>query len=184
MPVSRLIRKQCLFPMKSALKNPCPNIIDIEASGFGFNSYPIEIGIVLSSNEKYCSLIKPEPVWTHWDVAAEKIHGLSRDELFRYGKSALEVAQQLNLILANKIIYCDGWVVDKAWLSHLFYTTKIVQQFSISPIESILSEYQMQHWQVTKAAVIDDLKGTRHRASCDALIIQETYKRTHLEEVL
>ena len=34
-----------------------PDIIDIEASGFGPDSYPIEIGVALSSGEKYCSLI-------------------------------------------------------------------------------------------------------------------------------
>jgi hypothetical protein len=35
-----------------------PNIIDIEASGFGVDSYPIEVGIVLSTGQKYCALIK------------------------------------------------------------------------------------------------------------------------------
>ncbi|WP_221893836.1 hypothetical protein [Bathymodiolus japonicus methanotrophic gill symbiont] len=47
-----------------------PNVIDIEASGFGVTSYPIEIGIVLSSGKKYCSLIQQAPGWTYWSVEA------------------------------------------------------------------------------------------------------------------
>ena len=37
-----------------------PNIIDIEASGFAVQGYPIEIGIALASGGTYCTLIRPE----------------------------------------------------------------------------------------------------------------------------
>ena len=33
--------------------NPCPTIIDIEASGFGSRSYPIEIGAIKANGERY-----------------------------------------------------------------------------------------------------------------------------------
>ncbi|MGZ8137090.1 MAG: hypothetical protein ACXW1W_09780 [Methylococcaceae bacterium] len=56
------------------------------------------------------------------------------------------------------------------------------QLFSISQLEMILSEYQMQHWSNARDQVISELKLTRHRASSDALIIQETYNRTCLQE--
>ena len=49
-----------------------PLIIDVEASGFGGASYPIEIGVALDDGHKYCALILPEPEWTHWDAAAER----------------------------------------------------------------------------------------------------------------
>ena len=50
---------------------PAPTVLDVEASGFGRNSYPIEIGFVLPNGHAYCSLVKPEAHWTHWDVQAE-----------------------------------------------------------------------------------------------------------------
>lgn len=45
-------------------------------------------------------------------------------------------------------------------------------------LEMILNEAQMNMWQETKLQVISDLQLSRHRASADALIIQETYMRT------
>ena len=44
-----------------------PYIIDVEASGFGNGSYPIEVGVVLNNGEKFCTLIVPAANWTHWD---------------------------------------------------------------------------------------------------------------------
>jgi hypothetical protein len=52
-----------------------PNIIDIEASGFGVDSYPVEVGIVLSTGQKYCAIIKPADDWLYWDKKAELVHG-------------------------------------------------------------------------------------------------------------
>ena len=65
----------------------CPTIIDIEASGFGSYSYPIEVGVVKYDGERYCALIKPEPDWDHWCDKAEAVHGISRDLLSEHGKS-------------------------------------------------------------------------------------------------
>ena len=42
----------------------------------------------------------------------------------------------------------------------------------------ILSPEQMEVWHDTKDQVVEDMELKRHRASYDALIIQETYKRT------
>ena len=44
-----------------------PLIIDVEASGFGSKSYPIEIGVALNDGQRFCTLILPAPNWTHWD---------------------------------------------------------------------------------------------------------------------
>jgi hypothetical protein len=155
-----------------------PYIIDIEASGFGPYSYPIEIGVALETGTKYCSLIAPEPDWTHWDDEAEKVHRVSRDILQTYGKPAIEVAHGLNELLGSGTVYSDGWVVDQPWLTQLFSRTRVLQRFSISPLEMILSEDQMAVWHAVKQKVMDELALTRHRASFDALIIQETWLRT------
>ncbi len=155
-----------------------PIIIDIEASGFGGSSYPIEVGLALEDDQKFCSLIFPAPEWTHWDEEAEKVHHIERSILEVYGKQPKEVATQLNELLAGKTVYTDGWVVDKPWITTLFYEAGINLKFDVSALEMILSEIQMEHWHKTKDQVIKDLDLSRHRASYDAWIIQETYKRT------
>ncbi len=155
-----------------------PNIIDIEASGFGGTSYPIEIGIVLSSGEKYCSLIQPVSYWQHWSIEAEETHHISRDLLHKRGKPAIQVAAEINQFLQGKTVYSDGWVVDKPWLIELFSAARMGYSFTISALEFILNEHQMEIWHETKSHIIDELSLTRHRASTDAFIIQETYRRT------
>lgn len=49
-----------------------PLIIDVDASGFGDTSYPIEVGVALEQGRKFCTLISPAPERTHWDEAAER----------------------------------------------------------------------------------------------------------------
>lgn len=160
------------------LQPPCPNIIDIEASGFGSESYPIEVGISLASGEKYCSLICPETAWTHWDPEAEKVHRISQNVLLEFGKPVREVAVQLNQYLAGQVVYSDCWGVDQPWLIRLFQAAGLAMEFQITDLEYILSEAQMNCWHTTKNQVLEELKIKRHRASQDALIIQETYRRT------
>ena len=158
------------------LENPL--IIDVEASGFGALSYPIEIGIAMESDQKYCTLILPAPDWTHWNEAAEKVHRIPRDILETYGKPMAEVTEQLNDLLRGKTLYSDGWVIDKPWLTTLFHAAGASMDFYVSPLEIILSEPQMNSWHRTKEEVIEEMELARHRASHDALIIQKTYQRT------
>jgi hypothetical protein len=162
----------------SRLSSLRPNIIDFEASGFGADSYPIEVGVALSTGQKYCALIKPANNWLYWDKNAEQVHGLSLKDLLSHGKSINTVTRELNAFLGNITLYSDGWVVDKPWLSRLFYQSGLAPSFFMSPLENILKEPQMEIWTVTKRQVIADLALTRHRASTDALIIQETFART------
>jgi hypothetical protein len=158
-----------------------PLIIDVEASGFGALSYPIEVGVALNGRDSFCRLILPAPNWTHWDESAEKTHHIARDVLVTYGHPLKKVACELNKLLADKIVYSDGWVVDKPWLSTLFYAAGETMKFQISPLEMILSEPQMEIWHKTKDRVVEETNLTRHRASYDAWLIQETYKRTLIE---
>jgi DNA polymerase III epsilon subunit-like protein len=157
-----------------------PSIIDVEASGFGSDSYPIEIGAVLTSGERYCSLILPVPEWTHWDGQAAKVHGITRAFLEKNGRPVTEVAKALNSLLAGRTVYSDGWGFDLRWITQLFYTAGIYQQFKVSALENILSEAQMTIWHEVKNQVVAETKFKRHRATNDALIIQETYARTCL----
>lgn len=159
-----------------------PNIIDVEASGFGSQSYPIEVGVALGSGEKYCSLILPHPDWTYWDEKAEPIHGISRSILEAYGKPLVEVANTLNDLLIDQTAYSDGWEVDNPWLIKLFYAAGIPKRFRISTLEFILTPSQMIQWHQTKDQVIEEFHYVRHRASQDALIIQQTFLKSRQEE--
>lgn len=155
-----------------------PSIIDVEASGFGPDSYPIEIGVILTSGKRYCSLIFPASEWIHWDEPAAKVHGITREDLKRFGRPVTEVAKALNELLAGLVIYTDAWGVDLRWITRLFYTAGIYKQFRVSALENILSEAQMNIWHDTKNQVLAEVNCQRHRASSDAFIIQETYART------
>lgn len=157
---------------------PRPAIIDVEASGFGPDSYPIEIGVALPNGDKYCTLVAPAPEWTHWDESAEKIHRIPRDILEEHGKPAQTVVQELNELLDATTVYTDGWVVDKPWIVKLFDEARATPSFQTSSLEMILNEDQMAAWHPTKDRVLDDLSLKRHRASYDAFVIQETWVRT------
>ena len=155
-----------------------PNIVDVEASGFGSDSYPIEVGVVLSNGERYCSLIRPEADWIYWDESAAHAHKISRESLFKYGKSVATVAQELNAFLENMTVYSDGWVVDSPWLKQLFFSANCPPTFSISPLEMILTEPQMAVWHEVKDSLMIGSEAHRHRASYDAQLIQDTYVKS------
>lgn len=155
-----------------------PFIVDVEASGFGSHSYPIEIGLALSEGSRYCSLIAPADHWTHWDTGAEKVHGIPRAVLVSRGKAMEAVARDLNGLLEGQVVYTDGWAVDNPWITRLFSDTRINKTFRVSPLELILKEEQMGIWHETKEKIISALNLHRHRASTDAFIIQETFIQT------
>lgn len=152
-----------------------PHIIDIEASGFGSSSYPIEIGVVLADGERYCSIIKPDQSWVHWSLDAEVIHGLTRPILESQGHSISKVASELNRLLSGETIYSDGWVVDKPWLISLFDKAGVGMDFRISSLESILQAEQIEYWDQTKIQLANQHQIIRHRASNDAWLIQKTF---------
>lgn len=163
---------------KSEADNFVPVIIDIEASGFGKNSYPIEIGVIFSEGEKLCRLVRPEENWTYWDSEAEAVHKISRQILESHGLSALEIATELNQRLNGKEVYSDCWTVDKPWLDILFDAAKMNPTFKVRAIEMILDEPQWEYWNQAYSAALAKADTNRHRASIDAELIQKTWLET------
>ena len=155
-----------------------PFVVDVEASGFGAGSYPIEVGLALRPGRRHSFLIRPEPDWTHWSEGAEAVHGITREVLARHGRAAAQVADELNALLAGARVYSDAWVVDKPWLGRLFHAARRPMAFDVSPIEALLSEARLVLWDGVKREVADELAVTRHRASHDAWVVQETLSRT------
>lgn len=155
-----------------------PIILDVEASGFGKGSYPIEIGIAMPDTNAHCYLIKPQDDWTHWEEEAEAMHHISRDTLERFGWHVDYVANQLNGYLQGKTVYSDAWSNDSVWLARLFECSNTLQDFRIEHLVSITDEAQLVLWDTTKQQVIEECGYQRHRASSDARIIQTTWLRT------
>ena len=155
-----------------------PLIIDVEASGMGHGSYPIEVGVALPNGEAHCLIIRPEPDWTHWDLRAEALHGISRDTLLRHGQPVKEVAASLNRWLAGKTAYTDAWGNDSSWLALLFHRAEVRQQFHLQALRALISDQQLACWHQVKARVERDSGYTRHRASHDAMILQLTFQQT------
>lgn len=155
-----------------------PIIIDVEASGFGRGSYPIEVGFVMPDGETQCTLIKPEHSWTHWDESSEALHGITREVLAKHGKPIEEVARWLNQHLRGLTVYSDAWGNDLSWLGALFEYAEVPQLFHLDALNKLLSENQMNTWSDARNQVLSDLGIKRHRASNDAKVIQRTYLAT------
>lgn len=154
-----------------------PTVLDVEASGFGRGSYPIEVGFVEPEGGLFCSLIQPLPDWQHWDEQAEALHGISRDLLHSRGKPADWVAQQINRRLHGQTVYCDGWGHDYPWLARLFESTGQVPGFKLQDLRMLLSEAEAARWHETMLQVRAEQNLRRHRASSDARVLQLALQR-------
>lgn len=152
--------------------------MDIEASGFGRDSYPIEIGFVLPDGSAWCTLVRPEPQWQHWDPRAEAVHRISRDVAVRHGRNVTEVAGTLNERLRNCVVYCDGWAHDYPWLARLFDAAGLRQTFRLEHLNRLLDEDDTLRFGDMKQIVARETgPKKRHRASADALLLQTAWRR-------
>jgi hypothetical protein len=153
---------------------PLPAIIDVEASGLTGRSYPVEVGLVTAAGATYCALVLPDPGWSHWDPAAEAVHGITREILQAHGKPITEVAARVNEHLAGTTVYSDAWGNDYAWLARLFDAAELPMRFRVEALRSLLTDAQAALWHATKHRVIAEMALKRHRASSDARALQLT----------
>ncbi|SFU60766.1 hypothetical protein [Halomonas korlensis] len=156
-----------------------PTLLDIEASGFGRGSYPIEVGLARPDGSICAFLVQPLEEWTHWDPKAELLHGISRDRLVREGFPVRQVARWLNDELGEiGIAYSDSWGYDNTWLSLLFHHAGMLPSFRLEALRKLLSEDQQALWSTIKEAMILERGIHRHRAGDDARLLQLTFQRT------
>lgn len=154
-----------------------PPIIDVEASGFGAGSYPIEVGVVLSDGRGYCALIEPASQWQHWDPGAEAVHGIARASLLEHGLPPLSVAIRLNALLGEGTVYTDAWGHDYSWLATLHEAAGIPRSYRIEHLARITPMIEAHLWSEVRAGVEAELQVPRHRASADARVLQMTWMR-------
>lgn len=167
-------RAKEMFKKSEFLNTPKYCVLDIEASGLGSGSYPIEIGITLDNGVEYQSLISPVAEWSHWDKRAEAIHGISYEDVMRYGRSVQDVCEDINRLCEGKTLISDCWVYDKPWYDRLFGAAGIAATARCSAIEFVLDEQQLAMYQHKKNLVARMMGLEQHRALNDALIIQHT----------
>ncbi len=160
------------------------SFIDVEASGFGSGSYPIEVGVALADGRSECTLIRPQPDWQHWDPSAQALHQISRETLLLNGRSPLSVAMLLNEWLAGQVVYSDAWGNDSCWLAMLFDSAGITQRFRVDSVVSLLSDPEVARWDETKSRVLARLRCQRHRASTDARVLQLTFDELQLAKAV
>lgn len=156
---------------------PLPCVIDIEASGFGHRSYPIEVGYVLGDGRSGCMLVRPQADWTHWDDMAAQVHGITRDTLQAHGKPAFEVATRLNAELGGLTAYCDGWAHDYVWLAALFEEAQLSPRFKLESVNLLFGEAGLSELDAARRKARAELGLQRHRASNDARALQLALSR-------
>lgn len=152
-----------------------PAILDIEASGFGLGSYPIEIGFVQPSGQTWCSLVRPLDDWQHWDPNAAAVHNITREQLFQCGRTPLEIAQLLNDRLHGMTVYSDAWAHDYTWLNRLYEAADMSPSFRLESLRALLSDNDAARWHDVKRRVALSSGLERHRASADARLLQQTW---------
>ncbi|MBI3563446.1 MAG: hypothetical protein HY080_17215 [Gammaproteobacteria bacterium] len=152
------------------------NLIDIEASGLHRDSYPIEIAILV--NGKILSwLITPEKSWSHWDVAAEALHGISREQLSKHGQAARYVADAINGAVArtNGLLYSDAAAWDAEWINTLYDAVGALPQLHILPLSDLFSEAGYRLFEQQRDALARSGHYRRHRAVQDVKMIYAAY---------
>jgi hypothetical protein len=165
------------MPQTQPLASFVPTVLDVEASGFGRNSYPIEIGFVMPDGHAHCTLVKPESHWTHWDAQAAAMHHISRSLIEERGLPVQAVASQLNRELRGQTVYSDGWANDYTWLGALFDAADMSPAFKLENLRLLLSESEAEQWHTIKAQISSERGAQRHRASSDARLLQLTLLR-------
>ena len=148
------------------------NLIDIEASGLGIDSYPVEIAILVD-NRLFSWLIVPEESWQYWDKTAESMHGISREILISQGKVARFVADAINDAMTNSngLLYSDAAEWDADWLKTLFDAVGAVADFHILPVGDLLAGAAFRQFQQKREEIANSGKYRPHRAEQDIRII-------------
>lgn len=148
--------------------------LDIEASGLGADSFPIEIGWAYLNGQSDGFLIRPASAWSHWDTYAEDLHGLSREQLHRDGIDIWAAATRLNAEFAGKhrhAVISDAIENDLYWLDRLFGETPYSREFDVIDIlyaaRTASLDFVLFDNRETPASV--------HRAKPDALALREAW---------
>jgi hypothetical protein len=172
--------------------NHLPFFLDFEASSLSGESYPIEVAWSLADGSIESHLISPSEVadWTDWEMEAQSVHGISREELVAGGKSPLWVARRMNEQLAGKVVYTDAPRFDGRWLNRLFDACNLEPDFTLADSDDLLVDLVcpdiagrvyglVKLWQMKQEA--RRLVPNRHRAAWDVEYLVKVWELAWLE---
>jgi len=153
--------------------------IDLEASGLGAESYPIEVAWINDdTGEQDNFLINPDSAdgWSYWDEYAEEMHGIEREECISKGLDIKQACMRLNEKLKGKTLISDAFEFDLFWLTRLFEATGIKPVFRMAGLDRILTKEQLIQFGFLAKAQF-----RRHRALQDVKDIITCIKAVNVE---
>ncbi len=151
--------------------------IDLEASGLGPASWPIEAGFCFAEGAPESWLIRPMPDWAQsaWDKKAETLHGIDIDALAKTGRPVDEVCERLNQALKEAVVYSDAPDWDEFWLYRLFSAAGMRQAFKLSDFNEVFAGASPHRIKSAIDQAVADAPH-RHRASEDVLHMRMIYQ--------
>ena len=171
-----------------------PCFLDVEASGFGDTSYPIEIAWSNEVGDIQRYLINPASVanWVSWNPDSEKIHGIDRPRLERNGWDPEFVATRLTEDLHGKTVYTDAPEFDAAWVAQLFTAVKQPKPFRCEHIDELLLAMLRKPedaiWQVMLRIEhikneLANIRSGAHSAGYDVGYLLQLWRKAHGDAV-
>lgn len=168
-----------------------PIFVDVEASSFAGDSYPIEIAWNMPDSKIENHLINPYCIkeWIDWDPASQAVHGLSRNYLSNNGEPPLSVAKRMNKVLSGCDVYSDAAEYDAFWIDQLFKVTGLIREFSVRDFYSLLPNEITNGYFMSNNSVLSKYQEkarkragvAAHRASHDVKYLVELYMMTVLQ---
>ena len=107
-------------------------VMDVESSGSEKDdgSFPISIAVAGPEGAAWSWYVCPLEDWTHWDSAAEDVHGLSRDFLIAEGQDPYLLSRILNRLFRGKTLLVRS-EAEQAWVKQMFGTVQVKLTFEI-----------------------------------------------------
>jgi len=151
--------------------------IDLEASGLGPQSWPIEVGWCFKSGAPEAHLIAPASEWAReaWDQEAEALHGIALASLSKTGAAPASVCARLNRALKGAVVYSDAPDWDGFWLYRLFAAAGVKQGFSLVNFADLFDGLGAAELQALLARA-SRTSPHRHRAREDVLHMRRVYE--------
>jgi len=139
--------------------------VDLEASGLGAESYPIEVAWKCPETGRSDNFfINPDSVsgWRYWDEFAEELHGIDREQLVREGLSVEDACERLNTALDGVTLISDAPEFDSFWVRRLFAASGMRCHFKMAGLDAVLSAEQLIQYRFIARSQF-----RRHRAMQD-----------------
>lgn len=150
--------------------------IDVEASGLGPESWPIEVGLAWIEGDAVVSdsrLIQPHPTWSRsaWSPESAAVHGITWETLEGEGRPVAEVADWL-IATARGHVVSDAVAFDERWIGTLFHAAGIDGEPEFVAFNTFVRA-RLGAPDAVKA-FLDDTRAP-HRAAGDAARLAQAY---------